>query len=339
MKELPTIPQQSHILPTGYQSAERVTRMAVHDQALVVPATPWQTPMYAEVQHRERAPACGTSACNLLSIKYKLEQLSLEREAAEAERNIQSSPRKQVAVGRRKLLPIKQSTELPRRMTPLRQMSSLSDTESEETEVDEVLPDQSPQTNNCRSPISNGGPIATAPKSSSSSRSAQHSLASSTQTSPRSNMFQRRSAPLKLSTAPACFRSISSTSDNPELRPHLSSRQISAPSLTFSNADPVCRSRFQSWPGRYRPGRASPLPPTSREVVAQNSVEARDQKIQRCNSSDGVKKEGEQCEENISRWSSDSEDDEEASSLHLSWKPPRRPNSLRSRLSDWLCTP
>ncbi|KAL9102504.1 MAG: hypothetical protein Q9163_002369 [Psora crenata] len=296
----------------------------------------WGTLTIGEFPHSEEEPACGNSNCNLLSTDKKLEHLLSERETAKIQSGTETSSSKQSAFGKRRSPSIKQSPEAVRRMTPLRQMSSLSDTESEgkddKKEVGVILCAENFETAFHSNLEDTEKPTSIAHLSTGQSSSSQNS---STPTSPKTSMSQVRSVLHKFPAGPARFRSQSACCDKSTSQSPISTRKISAPSMASTTADPTSRSRFQSWPRSYSPGRASPCPPATRQTAAQFG-DVNHPADQKCNTADGEKNEDNGGEDR-SRWSSDSEDDDKRLLLRLSRMPPKKPRDLRRRLSDWLC--
>ncbi|KAL9127903.1 MAG: hypothetical protein Q9217_003313 [Psora testacea] len=338
MNDLRPVPHQDHHIPITHHHG--IHDLAISESALdeMVTATPSHTPLISEIQYPEEALACGTPACSLLPLKDKLEQLLAEREAAEAESTIKNGARKQPAAGKWKTLSANQPTHPIHKMAPLHQISSLSGTGGKEAkrEVDVISDYETAQTTLTNIPEDKHRRTATAHQNGTQSRSPPLSVAPLAPKPAKPSISQMLSTLQKFPTATARFCSPSASNERSERQPRFHASQISMPAMPSTTTNPISRSRSRPWPGNYSPGRASPCTPTARETAAQMNAKSHDGSIQRCNRIDGERKEDEG-EEDISHWSSDSEEDEKEGSLRLSWRPPGKPKKFKGRLSDWLC--
>ena len=304
-----------------------------------VPAKPRQSLASPELQSPEMVSMCDNPACKLLPTSGKPEQLSPKREG-EAWSKIGTSIVEQPAFGKRKPLPFKQPPETIHETTPLSLNSTLRNTDMDGKEENEergfTLQEGCLQMNHHSNPNAEDISTTIGYLRRRQNRSSQHSLSSSTSTSPESRISHIRSTLQKFPTAPARFRSLSVSCGRSESRPLLDAMHISAPSMASTTADPISRSRFQSWPGSYSPGRANPCPPKARKIGVTTGADVDDLGNQCSSRNDGLEIENLDGEDK-SRWSSDSEDEEKERMIHLLWMPPRRPKNFRRRLSDWLC--
>ena len=339
-KAPPPILQQDSTLPGTLQHDNHKPAEPIPGPEVRMSAVPWQISISAESEQSNRVVSCNAPSCDLVPITSMQKVVATKPSMFEGESKIFTLPEKQRAVGKRKPLPLKQPTQITPRLTPLRQISSLSDSqwiEKEDMESSEAFGDQDTSIDFYGSPKQLERQMKSAHRTWSLYHSVPHASAVSTPSSPKFSKFQMRTAIPSFSVSRARLRSPSTASDTSDLKPHLKTGQISEPRMASTTADPSSRSRFQSWPGSYRPGRASPCPP---KIIggAEQADPDPDNYSRRESEHTCVGANKRATKEEKSCWS-DSEDDEKNISPHLSWRSRRRPKNLRRRLSDWICGP
>ena len=304
--------QHQTLMPLYYppNKANRGNSWAI--QAEVELCAPPPTPKLRPQLGPHHTKACPSPYCDMVHVNQRFEEKwsPLQLEFATRSGSPTSRP---TAVAKTAPKSLDQSG---RRRTPLRQTLSLSEDEDDRKSED---PDSTALSLLSSHAIPNGVKVSgrrlrgmTLPNLNLTERK-QSTSSEETKllcpTSPTFGISRLRRTVQSLPTSQSRIRSPSLNSNITTPRPPLGGKQISSPRITSSSTDPKIvlkppkssLGKNSSWPGSYRPSRASPCPPST--------------------------------EESQSFWS-DSEDDEKDEKKMLLSNLPRRRKNFRRSLSE-----
>ena len=338
MKDQPVLSQGRPIMYSSIGGESDICTLCVE---YMPPPPPWSTPSVAAGCDLEQVSNCGTPACIMAPVNWKLEELPIQedhvhlgdkgafRESGIPPKDV-SEPVKQIAIGKRKPSQIASPT-------PLRQVSSSSDIILGRGECEGKEHSSGASTD-----ATNEGD---APHEILASPTRMRRFTFSRRSTPQS-LFHKSTPPFSImrfamsniSCTPARLQSSSINSGRSKSRPVLHGRQISLPSQASLMSDALGRPKFATWSGSYDTGRKTTCPHNDEAYPSPDAIRILEHVCRECEKGDASELEGESAEMAVMSHFSDSSEDEEEEEGNSSWRPPIK-RRLRGRLSNLFYRP